>query len=233
MSLIYEERSSDSPYIDTIMRGQTTGSGATIRPAASSWHMVFVRHTSGALPLIVGPWTSAGIASWEAGAEILWVRFKLGVFMPHQSPRDFLNQEVRLPNVSSKSFWLKDSAWQYPDYENAETFISRLVREELLAYDPVVCAALQGQEPDMSSRTVRHRFLRATGLTRSHIRQVERAQQAAGLLQQGVSIPDTVYELGYFDQPHLTRALKQFVGQTPKQWVERPPTETIQLGVPQ
>jgi len=34
------------------------------------------------------------------------------------------------------------------------------------------------------------------------------------LLQQGASIPDTVYQAGYFDQPHLTRALKRFVGQT-------------------
>jgi AraC-like DNA-binding protein len=233
MSLIYEERSSDSPYIDMIMRGRTTGSGATIRPAASSWHMVFVRHTGGVQPLIVGPWTRAGIASWEAGGEILWVRFKLGVFMPHQSPRDFLNQELRLPDVSRTSFWLKDRAWHYPGYENVETFISRLVREEVLAYDPVVRAALQGQLPDMSPRTVRHRFLRATGLAHSYIRQVERAQQAARLLHQGVSIADTAYELGYFDQPHLTRALKQFVGQTPRQWVEDPPAETIQLRTPE
>ncbi len=69
----------------------------------------------------------------------------------------------------------------------------------------------------MSSRTVRHRFLRTTGVTHSHIFQVERAQRAAALLRQGVSIPDTVYEVGYFDQPHLTRSLKQWVGHTPAQ----------------
>jgi methylphosphotriester-DNA--protein-cysteine methyltransferase len=66
---------------------------------------------------------------------------------------------------------------------------------------------------------VRHRFLQATGLTQSHIRQVERAQRAATLLRQGVSILDTVYETGYFDQPHLTRSLKQFVGYTPAQMI--------------
>jgi AraC-like DNA-binding protein len=36
-------------------------------------------------------------------------------------------------------------------------------------------------------------------------------------LGQGVSILDAVYELGYYDQPHLTRALKQWVGHTPAQ----------------
>jgi AraC-like DNA-binding protein len=38
-------------------------------------------------------------------------------------------------------------------------------------------------------------------------------------LQQGVPIPDAVYEAGYFDQPHLTRSLKQWVGHTPAQLV--------------
>ena len=59
--------------------------------------------------------------------------------------------------------------------------------------------------------------LRATGQTQKHIRHYERAQRAAALLRQGVPILDTVFEAGYFDQPHMTRALKQFVGYTPAQ----------------
>jgi methylphosphotriester-DNA--protein-cysteine methyltransferase len=54
-------------------------------------------------------------------------------------------------------------------------------------------------------------------LTQSYIRQVERAQRAAALLQQGVPIFDTVYEAGYFDQPHLTKSLKRAIGHTPAQ----------------
>jgi AraC-like DNA-binding protein len=74
---------------------------------------------------------------------------------------------------------------------------------------------LQGQPSDIAPRTIRHRFLRTTGLTQNHIHQIERAQQAARLLEQGFSILDTVYEIGYFDQPHLTRSLKRWVGHTP------------------
>jgi methylphosphotriester-DNA--protein-cysteine methyltransferase len=36
-------------------------------------------------------------------------------------------------------------------------------------------------------------------------------------LQQGKSILDTVHEAGYFDQAHMTKALKYFMGQTPTQ----------------
>ncbi len=217
MSIIYEERWSDSPYVETITHGWTASDGSTNRPAECHWHMVFVRHSGRAHPLVVGPLTTSGVASWGEGAEILWIKLKLGIFMPHLPPRDFLDVETILPEAASNSFWLKGSAWQFPDYENADTFVNRLVRDGLLVSDPVVNAALQDQFPEISLRTVRHRFLRATGLTQSHIRQMKRAQRAEALLQQGVSILNTVYEAGYFDQPHLTRSLKQFIGHTPAQ----------------
>jgi len=230
MSMLYEERSSDSPYIETITRGWTASDGSTIRPAEINWHMVFVRHNGRVQPVFVGPLRTAGVASWEEGAELLWIRFKLGTFMPHLPTRDFLDVETNLPGAASQSFWLKGSAWQFPDYDNVETFIDKLVREEVLVCDPVVNAALQNQWPEMSLRTVRHRFLRATGMSQNYISQVERAQRAEALLKQGVPILDTVYELGYFDQPHLTRSLKQFIGYTPAEIVRRskPDCQNIQ-----
>lgn len=232
MTIIYEERSSDSPYIETVTRGWTVSDGSTIRPAEISWHMVFVRDASRgrAHPLLVGPLTTAGVVAWGEGAEILWIRFKVGTFMPHLLARDLLDVETHLPEAAGQSFWLKGSAWQFPDYDNVEMFINRLVREEILLSDPIVNAALQDQLPEISLRTVRHRFLRATGLTQNHIRQFERAQRAEALLKQGTSILDTVYQLGYFDQPHLTRSLKQFIGYTPAQIVRmrNPDCQNIQ-----
>ena len=64
---------------------------------------------------------------------------------------------------------------------------------------------------------------RAMGVTHSHIRQVARAQRAAALLQHGTSIADAVYALGYYDQPHLNRALKRWIGQTPTELIRREP----------
>jgi AraC-like DNA-binding protein len=217
MSVNYEERSSDSPYLETVMRGRMVSDGQQIRPSEVHWHMVFARHHGRVQSVFVGPWTTAGVADWKAGAEILWIKFSLGTFMPHLPVRDFLDVETLLPGAASRSFWLKSSAWQFPDYDNVETFVDRLVREDVLVHDPIVKAVLQNRLPEMSPRTVRHRFLQATGLSRNHILQFERAQRAQDLLQQGVPILDTVFELGYFDQPHLTRSLKRFIGHTPAQ----------------
>lgn len=215
MTIISEERPSDSPYVETITRGWTKSDGSAICPAESCWHMVFVKHQGNRLPLVVGPWTSAGVASWKEGAEILWIKFKLGTFMPHLPAIGLLDTETVLPEAAGPTFWLNGSAWQFPDFENAETFVARLVRDELLVRDPVVVAALRGHSMEMPSRTVRHRFLRATGLSHRHVRQLERAQRAAMLLSQGMPILDTVFEMGYFDQPHLTRAVKRWIGYTP------------------
>ena len=45
--------------------------------------------------------------------------------------------------------------------------------------------------------------------------QIERARLAAILLREEVSILDVVSRLGYFDQAHLTRSLRRFIGETP------------------
>jgi AraC-like DNA-binding protein len=219
MSIIHEERLSDSPFVETITYGRTAGDGSTIRPATCHWHMVFTKYNGRLFPFIVGPLTAAGSVSWTEGAEILWIKFKLGTFMPRLPTRDILDKETILPGAGDKSFWLNGSAWQFPDFENVDTFINRLARNEMLACDPVVKTLLQGHSQEISPRTVRHRFLRTTGLTQGHIHQYERAQRAAALLQQGKSILDTVYEGDYFDQPHLTRSLKRFLGKTPAQLV--------------
>jgi AraC-like DNA-binding protein len=218
MSLIYEERLSDSPYVEAITCGRTVGADSRIRPAELHWHLVFSWHDGGAYPLVVGPLTTSGVVSWTAGGEILWIKLKPGTFMPRLPFKNLVDKETVLPEAAARdSFWLNGSAWKFPNYENADTFIDRLVRDEILVSDPVVSAALQDQPQEMSPRTLRHRFLRATGLSQTHLRQIERAQRAAALLEQGVSILDTVFEAGYFDQSHLTRALKQFIGHTPAQ----------------
>jgi hypothetical protein len=102
MSLIFEQRSSDSPYVETVTRGWTVGDGTTIRPSEVHWHMVFTRYNGCTHPIYVGPLTAAGEVSWSEGAEIMWVKFSLGAFMPHLPVRDLLDNEA--PGVIHLSF---------------------------------------------------------------------------------------------------------------------------------
>ena len=52
-------------------------------------------------------------------------------------------------------------------------------------------------------------------MTQNDFYQIERARYATSLLKKGIPILDTVYQAGYFDQPHLTRSLKHFIGLNP------------------
>lgn len=125
--------------------------------------------------------------------------------------------DVTLPEASSRSFWLNGSAWEYPNFDNIETFVTRLVKRGLIDWDPHVHAVLRDQPRRLSQRTEQRHFLRATGMTQATIRQVERARHATNLLRHGSPIAAVAHDAGYFDQAHLTRSLKYFVGQTPAQ----------------
>ena len=94
------------------------------------------------------------------------------------------------------------------------------MREGLLLRDPIIEAALLGHLPDLTLRSVQYRFLQSIGIPQSTVRQIERARYATCLLQQGISIPDTMWQVGYYDQSHLTRSLKRFIGQTPAELLQ-------------
>jgi hypothetical protein len=164
-----------------------------------------------------GPETKANPAPIPDDAEFLGIVFKLGTYMPHLPTLKLVDEGINLPMAAGERFYLHGSSWEMPDFENVDVFIERLVREQLLVQDAVVTAALEGHQPDMSVRTIQRRFLHATGLSHKSILQIERANEALKLLEQGVPILDVAFETGYYDQPHLTKALKLYMGQTPAQ----------------
>ena len=202
--------------MEWIWHTQSEQPGTFTSQAEYLWEMVITKYEGKTTFTVRGPETKATIADSPADAEFFGIVFKPGTFMPHLPLSKLKNRnDLTLPEATNQSFWLLGSAWQIPTYDNVDTFIDRMVRNDLLVRDPIVDAVLQGHQPDMSIRTVQRRFLHATGLTHKVIQQIERAKQALTLLQQGTPILDTVYETGYFDQAHLTNALKRFVGQTP------------------
>jgi hypothetical protein len=163
------------------------------------------------------------------GGEYLGIIFKHGTMLPYLPADAIVDGDVDMPNASGKSFWLNGLAWQFPTYENADTFVDRLVREGVLVRDPIVQSALRGEPQELSPRSIQRRVMRATGLTHGVLRQIDRARQATLLLEEGISILDTVDRLGYADQAHLTRALKSFIGKTPAQIIRK--TESVQTSL--
>jgi hypothetical protein len=219
--IFFEDRLSDSPFVERVWRCHSERGGKFLSVAASHFEMAVTRLRGKTFLTLRGPETKATSLDCPAEGEWLCIRFKLGTFMPLLLPGSLRDQrDVTLPDAASRSFWLNGSAWQYPDFRNAETFVKRLAKAGIISRDSAVDAALQGQPRMLSLRSAQRHFLRATGISCAAFRQIERARYATNLLQGGVSIVDAVHLAGYFDQAHLTRSLKHLIGQTPAKIIQ-------------
>ena len=137
MSFILEERPSDSSFVQAVWRNESERAESFISTAGTHWEMVWMRHRNQYTFTVRGPETKATPADLPADAEWLGITFKLGTFLPDFPPGSLLDREdVKLPEATRRSFWLGGSTWEFPTYENADTFVDRLVRTELLVRDP-------------------------------------------------------------------------------------------------
>jgi hypothetical protein len=229
MPIYYELRPSDSPYIERVWHSRSENIDRFTSIGFSQLDLVFTKQRGKISVSLHGPETRASQAPVPEDAEFLGIIFKHGVYIPHLPMHTLVDSGAALPDATGRSFWLNGAAWQFPTYDNAEPFVQRLVRRDVLVREPVVDQVMRGLPPYMSLRSIQRRFLNATGLTYRTIQQIERARKAAILLQEGAPILDTAYNLGYFDQAYLTKSLKHFIGQTPTQLASADRAEQLSL----
>lgn len=217
MILDFDKRSSDSALVQSIWRSRSEGGGSFISTAVSQWEMVVTKQRDQLTLSVRGPETQASPAPVPEDADFLGIVFKHGVFMPQLPKSELVDQAIHLNESAKNAFQFLGATWQFPTFENVDTFINRLIRANILSFDTTVEDAIREQALYLSRRSIQRRFLHVTGLTHKIIQQIERAHQASSLLQQGTPITETAYQAGYYDQAHLTNALKRFYGQTPAQ----------------
>jgi hypothetical protein len=210
-----ERRTSRSPVVEETWWSRSEPEDSFMSVAECHWEMCVTRQRGSAWLTVRGPQTRASVTPIPDDAEFFGLRFALGTFMPDLPPGQLVDRAVTLRPGTDGSFWLDGDAWELPGPDTADVFVDRLVRAGLLVHDPVAPAALAGDVEGLSARSVERRVSRATGLTRGMIRQIRRAERAVELLSRGIAAPDAARQAGYADQPHLTRSLKRFVGQTP------------------
>ena len=218
MLINFEDRPSDSSFVERVWRSRSEHAGSFHSMATCNWVMVVTRRKGDTFLTVRGPESRATTAECPADGEWVGIQFRLGTCMPLLPNGELRDRNgLTLPDASDGTFYLNVSAWEYPSFENADTFVNRLVRQGLIVRDAFVEDALRGRPEPVSQRTEQRRFLRTTGLTRARIRQIERAREATTLLRDGASAINVAHDLGYFDQAHLTHSVAYFIGQTPSQ----------------
>jgi hypothetical protein len=217
MGLRFTTRRSDSPWIDAVWTCTSDQVSEMTSVAATRCGLVFWecdgRHYAG----VSGPETATGTAPVPEEATFMGIEFAIGTSLPGLPLSSLTDGGVELPDTTRRSFQLAGSRWERPGPDDAEALVERLVRNGAVVRDPIVGEVVRGGRPQVSDRTLERRFRAATGLTRGAVRQIERAREAAYLLAAGKGATDVVASLGYFDEPHLARALRRYVGRTATQ----------------
>lgn len=217
MTFEYEEKPSRSRFVDIIWRTHDTSDGTYLAAADACWDMIFIRSVHGNRVLLSGPSSKITPVPYRAGNRNVGIRFHRGTFLTHVRASAMVDTTEALPMPADETFVLAGLDWPMPTFETADSFIDDLERLDLLSDDPVAMAALRGQAPAGSQRSVQRHVSSATGLSANRIRQIVRARTAAERLQRGESILDVAHDMGYSDQAHLTRDLKRLTGYTPGQ----------------
>lgn len=214
MGLSFDTRMSDSPWISTVWTSRSEQVTAMTAVASETWGLVFWEEGGTPRAAVVGPESRTAIAPVPPDTSFLGVQFALGTSLRMADMATLVDGDIPLPDVSAKTFWLDGRRWHTPGSDDVELWVDRLVRHGALMQDPVVAGVLRGDRPPLSPRTVERRFRAATGLTRGAVRQISRVRTAADMLTGGVPVADVVAKCGYYDEPHLARALRRFVGRS-------------------
>lgn len=217
MGLRFETRGSDSPWVDAVWTCTSEQVTTMTSVAGVRWGLVFWEQAGRMYTSITGPETRTGTAPVPEGATFTGIEFAVGTSLRAVPTPTLVDGGIELPDTTRRTFRLDGARWETPGPDDAEALVDSLVRAGTVVRDPLVAELLRGHRPAVSGRTVERRFRAATGLTRGAIRQVERARTAAELLATGDPAADVVAKLDYFDEPHLARALRCYVGRTVRQ----------------
>jgi AraC-like DNA-binding protein len=214
--LEFETRASSSPFVDCVWRSRSRAGGRFLSMAEASIELVMTRLPGFLAATLRGPVTRGSFIECPDDGEWLAIRFRLGTYFPRIPTAELIDhQDLHLALLGNGKVLLSGLSWELPTFENAEDFVARLALCGAIARSHATDAAAEGDIAWMSQRSLQRHFRRVTGMTLTGYEQVQRARWAADLLRSGTPILDTTFAAGYFDQAHLTRAVKHLIGMTP------------------
>ncbi|MEQ3551941.1 AraC family transcriptional regulator [Pseudonocardia nematodicida] len=212
--LVLDTRTSTSPWVDSVWTCSSDAVTEMTSVACETWGLVFWEQDGVTRAAVSGPETRAGTAPVPEGARFTGIQFAVGTTLREIPTTSLLDTGIALPSCAGRRFALPGGRWEIPGPDDAELLVARLVADGVVERDPVVADVVRGAHPDLTERTVERRFRRATGLTRNGVRQIGRARTAAEALASGRGADDVVAEFGFYDEPHLARVLRRYVGRT-------------------
>jgi hypothetical protein len=221
--LNWRERTSELESIASVW----TGNASEITPrtvlADPCISIILVKSKTSAKVIIRGPETKPRSEILLPGYTWIGIRFQPGVQLKNFPTQQLTDSFRALPADSKGRFQFEGTLLQFPDFNNAEQLIEQMY--DLGYMSGKVLHSQEFPKQGMSSKSYSRFIKRSTGLSPYKLHQLQRMAEAFSLLRQGMPAAIVASELGFADQAHLARAVKQFLGHTPKEllrWPHKP-----------
>lgn len=221
LAVMYEQKSSSSPAINSIWRAYVEEPDVYTDPANEFWGLAFTRRKDSTLRAeLIGPSLQPRLLQSVKGDTYWGVEFRAHVVIGGASKENILGETVDL-GVEGELFDLLGRRYGVPEYEGLEAFVGRLLNDGAITSRDDVSRSLAGDVGGYSPRSWQRHIRWVTGLSRKQIQQLERARAAFFLLQSGYSASSAAAAAGYADQAHMTRSLRLLRSETPAQIIAR------------
>jgi AraC-like DNA-binding protein len=214
---VRKQREADCNFIREITHVKYEADAGDVSTPDGGWDLVFMKRSGTLQVLHTGVITKPVDLGYAPGDEYLAITFRPGVFMPKVEAYAMVDRGVSLGTPAAGRFHVAAETLEVPTFENAEALVKRLIARGVLALDDVVDDVVREREKAIGARTVQRHFERAVGISAKHLSVIYRARDAANMLAQGRNAAEVAAHLGYSDQSHMTRSLKQLLGRTPAQ----------------
>ncbi|MET8157794.1 AraC family transcriptional regulator [Sphaerisporangium sp. NPDC005289] len=221
MALRFEHRDTeiDASIVDRVWRTRSDAEDTMTSAARTCWHLILSRTQGRLLAGLRGPETRATTAPVPPDTKFLGVRFALGTVLRPHPAASITDGYVPVPVTDSGRIVIGGEDWEAPTYENVEHFVRRLQDAGLLLRSRLGDEEHVAEPPEAgpTRRTLERRYRAITGLSRTAVAQIDRANAGATMLRDGQDWHTVVQTLGYFDQAHLAHALRRYVGCTARE----------------
>ncbi len=216
MTQIHTGRKSDNPYVETVWATQNVDDGVYVSTPDGSWDLIVLIQADGTKQMMVtGQATKPMDVPYQKDTSSVVISFAPSAYMPQYPGDTLLDSAEILPNVDADHFQLAGRVFAFPTFDSIETLVDELVTLGILKNDRVVDGLLRGKPIALSERAEQRHFVGTTGMTQKNLAQIQRAQKAVRLLQQGKRPSDVAADTGYTDQPHLAKSLKRIMRTKP------------------
>lgn len=198
MGFTYEEKLSQLPLVDFIWRTQDLAEGVYVASADARWDMIFTRsHDGKTRSLLCGPAFKTARVPYSPGNKHIDICYKPWAIFTDIPITAMLNVTIALPMPSDDTFVMQGITWKMPIHENVDQFVAEQEKRGLLKADPIIRDVLENKPVEISLRSVQRHFVKTIGMSPRRVRQINSARTAVKLLQQGRTLSEVAYKLGY------------------------------------